>query len=71
MPARKRKNGLLFYDLESQKENKVALAAGNPCSIFREAIEEPLGLVIPPTEGSAGLRRRALVHLDLYSEIWG
>jgi len=30
---------------------KVALAAGNPCSIFREAIEEPLGLVIPPTEG--------------------
>merc|ERR1719333_1439349 len=30
---------------------KVPLAAGNPCSHFREAIEEPLGLVIPPTEG--------------------
>jgi hypothetical protein len=30
---------------------KVALAAGNPCSHFREAIEAPLGLAIPPPEG--------------------
>jgi hypothetical protein len=30
---------------------KVALVAGNPCSIFRETIEEPLGLAVPPVDG--------------------
>merc|ERR1719161_1635779 len=30
---------------------KVALAAGNPCSHFRESIEAPLGLAIPLTDG--------------------
>jgi hypothetical protein len=40
-----------FMQFLKGEGHKVPLAAGNPCSHFREAIEAPLGLSIPVTDG--------------------